>query len=281
LTYDIPQRRPHTSWRNWGGIQTEAQANEEKARISEALSALKLQADFGLDLLPLASIRTVEQATALTNENYDVVLIYAAGGGGDILEKLVSTKRWNLMFLRHDPGPVYLWYEIVHPRFLRKTVDDYGQPGMDVDDVVVDLHEEVLWRLRALHGLKNTLGKRMIAIGGSGGWGEGGQKAPEIARKLWQMDLVDYPYKDLEPRLKQARADAALVSRCGESPAAIYVSPGSRCTRIATSSPTPSCSPKSCATSWRKQRRTPLRSSIAWAQSWASPKPRPVYRSAS
>jgi hypothetical protein len=159
----------------------------------------------------------LEQASALANENYDVVLIYAAGGGGDILERLVTPKRWNLMFLRHDPGPVYLWYEIAHPRFLRKTVDDYGQPGMDVDDVVVDRHEEVLWRLRALHGLKNTLGKRMIAIGGSGGWGEGGQKAPEIARNLWKMDLVDYPYKDLEPRLRKARTNTQLVSRCEES----------------------------------------------------------------
>ncbi|MGA1822856.1 MAG: hypothetical protein ACMUIG_10055, partial [Thermoplasmatota archaeon] len=57
---------------------------------------------------------------------------------------------WNLMFLRHSPGPVYLWYEIVHPRFLRKTVDEYGQPGMDVHDVVVDSYDE----LRSVYGKK-------------------------------------------------------------------------------------------------------------------------------
>ncbi len=32
-----------------------------------------------------------------------------------MLEALTAKDKWNLMFLRHDPGPVYLWYEIVHP----------------------------------------------------------------------------------------------------------------------------------------------------------------------
>jgi L-fucose isomerase-like protein len=122
-----------------------------------------------------------------------------------------------MMFLRHDPGPVYVWYEIVHPRFLRKTVDEYGQPGMDVHDVVVDSQEELLWRMRALHGLKNTHHKRIVCIGGSAGWGAGGQKAPDISRTLWKLDLQDYPYKDLAPRLKAALQDAALVKRCTDA----------------------------------------------------------------
>ena len=33
LTYPQPQRRPETSWRNWGGIQTEEDVGEEVARI--------------------------------------------------------------------------------------------------------------------------------------------------------------------------------------------------------------------------------------------------------
>ncbi|MRR35891.1 sugar isomerase [bacterium] len=217
LTYDVPQPRKQTSWRNWGGIQTEAQAAAEKAWITEELARLKQRADFPVEILPVEAARTLEQADNLRKTSYDAVLIYAAGGDGRILERLVTPERWNLMFLRHDPGPVYLWYEIVHPRFLRKTVDDYGQPGMHVEDVVVDKHEEVLWRLRALQGLKNTLGKRMVCIGGAGGWGDGGQKAPDISRNLWKMDLVDCTYKDLEPRIKKARADAGLVSRCEES----------------------------------------------------------------
>jgi len=29
LVYSTPERRPQTSWRSWGGIQTRAQADEE------------------------------------------------------------------------------------------------------------------------------------------------------------------------------------------------------------------------------------------------------------
>jgi L-fucose isomerase-like protein len=68
--------------------------------------------------------------------------------------------------------------------------------------------------MRGLRGLKNTLGKKIVAIGGAGGWGTGGKVAPEISRKLWQMGLVSLPYKELEPRLKAAQADSALVRRC-------------------------------------------------------------------
>ena len=44
LVYDTPQRREATSWRNWGAIQTEAQAEDEVKRIAgefrPAMSAL-------------------------------------------------------------------------------------------------------------------------------------------------------------------------------------------------------------------------------------------------
>jgi L-fucose isomerase-like protein len=121
------------------------------------------------------------------------------------------------MFLRHDPGPAYLWYEIVHPRFLRNTVDAYAQTGMTVHDVVVDRTDELAAKLRALAGLKNALGKRIVCIGGASGWGEGGRQAPEVSRKLWKLDLVDFPYAELEPRLKAAFRDPALVERSAEA----------------------------------------------------------------
>ncbi|HEY5915584.1 MAG TPA: sugar isomerase [Verrucomicrobiae bacterium] len=215
LTYDIAQRRPHTSWRNWGGLHTEEDVAAEKGRIEAELEKLKSKSDFGIEFLPLASVKSPEQAAAISRDKYDALIVYAAGGGGNLLEALISPAKWNLMFLRHDPGPVYLWYEIVHPRFLRKTVDEYAPTGLDVHDVVVDEVNELGWRLRALHGLKNTLGKRILCIGGAGGWGAGGQKAPEISRTLWKLDLVDLPYKDLEPRLKAARGNASLVKACG------------------------------------------------------------------
>ena len=217
LTYETPQRREGTSWRNWGGIQTEAAASQEQARIAEELKKLAAKAEFPLDVRPVLLVKTVEQAAAIAKGDYDVMLMYAAGGWLNVLETLTRKDRWNLMFLRHLPGPAYLWYEIVHPRFLRKTVDAYGQPGMDVHDVITDSYDEMLWKLRALHGLNSTHGKRVVCIGGAAGWGEGGQKAPQISRDLWKLDLVDHPYTELEPRLKAAYQDSALVAGCEQA----------------------------------------------------------------
>ena len=216
LTYETPTRREAGSWRNWGGIQTEEDAAKEKVRIAEELSKMKARAEFPLEILPIAVARNVSQARELAGGAHDVTLLFAAGGSQSVLEAITVPDKWNLMFLRHNPGPAYLWYEIVSPRFLRKTVDEYGQPGWDVNDVVVDEYSELLWRLRALGGLKNTLGKRVVCIGGAAGWGHGGQHAPARTRELWRMDLVDYPYKDLAPRIQAARQNEALVKFCRE-----------------------------------------------------------------
>ena len=132
LTYALPKRRQATSWRSWGGIQTEQDLAAEKKRIEAELEQLKRKSDFALEVLPLATAQNVEQAAAIAKGDHDTMLVYAAGGDRGTLEKLVSAEKWNLMFLRHDSGPVYLWYEIVHPHFLRKTTDEYGQAGMDV-----------------------------------------------------------------------------------------------------------------------------------------------------
>ena len=216
LTYSLPQRREATSWREWGGVHTEAAAAAEAERIAGELGELSRKADFPLEILPVKRVKNVEQTGAIAQGTQDLTLIYAAGGSGRILEAMTNKEKWNLLFLRHEPGPVYLWYEIAHPRLLRKTVDDFGQPGLDVQDVVVDNADELLWRMRALHGLKNTLQKRIVAIGGASGWGAGGQKAPVMARELWKLDLRDYPYSELGPRIKRARQDSGLVRRCEE-----------------------------------------------------------------
>ena len=41
LIYNTPQRRPQTSWRNWGGIETEDQARAEVTRIRRELDKLQ------------------------------------------------------------------------------------------------------------------------------------------------------------------------------------------------------------------------------------------------
>jgi len=213
LIYSTPARREGTSWRGWGGIQTEEQAQAEKARIGGELEKMSKAAGFPLEILPIQMVSNRKAAEAVPGD-FDAQILYAAGGDNGMLEAIVKPDKWNLMFLRHDTGPVYLWYEIAHPWFLRKSTDDYLSKGLDVNDLVVDEYSEVLCRLRGLHGLQNTLGKRIVAIGGAGGWGAGGQKAPGISRNLWKLDIVDVSYKDLEPRLKKALENADLAKRC-------------------------------------------------------------------
>jgi len=213
LIYETPRRRPHTSWRSWGGIQTEAQAQAERRRIEAECAKLMKRADFPLEILPVEMCKSMADARRIVQGDQDGIILYAAGGWVNIQEALTDPKKWNLMFVRHRSGPVYLWYEIAHNRYLRKTVDEFGQPGMTVDDVVVDDYDDVLWRLRALAGLKNTLGKRVVAVGGPAGWGAGGRAAPEHARKTWRMDLETVSYPELGKMLNQTLKDERLVRR--------------------------------------------------------------------
>lgn len=214
LAIQLFQRHPQTSWRSWGGFHTPEDITKEQARISEELKKLQADSEFALQIRPLITLSDRNKAAELGKADHDLMLIYGANTDGSILEALTNPAKWTLLFLRHKSGPVYLWYEIAHNRFLRKTVDQYGQPGMDTQDVVVDRYDELQWRMRALFGLKNTLGKRIIAIGGASGWGEGGQKAPEISKTCWKMDIQTVDYPALGELIKQARQKQALVKYC-------------------------------------------------------------------
>ncbi|MFH1071149.1 MAG: sugar isomerase, partial [Candidatus Glassbacteria bacterium] len=88
--------------------------------------------------------------------------------------------------------------------------------NLDVWDVVVDDYNEVLWRLRALYGLKNTFGTRFIAIGSAGGWGEGRTYGPKLARELWKFDIREVGYPELEPRIRSAMADNRKMERASQ-----------------------------------------------------------------
>lgn len=213
LVYQLYSRRQQTSWRPWGGLQDERDVAAEKERIGVELERLKAAAGFPIEVLPLVALTSAEEAAKVASADYDVGLMYAAAGPLAAFEAMNVAGKWNLMFVRHRTGPVYLWYEIAHPRYLRKTVDEYGEPGMDWQDVVVDSLDEIVWRLRALGGLKNTLGKRIVCVGGAGGWGKGGQQAPYLARKLWKFQLDTVSYEELGRRIEAARADQALASK--------------------------------------------------------------------
>lgn len=215
FTYLLYKRRQATSWRSWGGIMTEEQAAAEQERIRRELAAMSATAGFPLQILPLVTVLNPEQA-AVAKGDHDVLLLYPPGMVRvQLLEALTLPGRWNLMFLRHRSGPVYNWYENVHCGFLRRGTDAFKQTGINARDIVVDRVDELLWRLRALYALKNTSGKRVVAIGGA--WqrvGGGPNDGLAAAREQWKLDLRTVPYPGLGERIKKARQDDALVKRC-------------------------------------------------------------------
>lgn len=227
LVYEIPKRRPQTSWRSWGGIQTEEQVSEEMGRIKNELQTMTKKADFELIIKPVVKAKSAEQAAQIVNSGgYDVPLVYAAGGWTNLLETCCTDKTDNLIFLRHRSGPVYLWYEIIHNRFLRQggggfDLDEYRYPGgMTVDDIVVDDYDQVLTKLRAIYGVHNFLGRRIVALGGASGWCY--DDAPKISREKYKLDIVTVGYDDLAARIKKARADRSRV-QAAEQAAARYL----------------------------------------------------------
>ncbi len=209
LIYSVPTRAPQTSWRNWGGIQTEADAEGECARINTELKQIQTQADFPVSVLPLSPVKTVKAIEAIPDlASADAVLLYAAGGDIYGIEKLGKPV---IVFLRHRSGPVSLWYEIVSPRLLRAHTDDLKIVAIDDGDVVVDSLDEVTWRLRSLCGLVNTRGARIVAVGGAGAWAHGNDVVSMVKTK-WKLDIRELPYAELGSLIKAARTDSAAVS---------------------------------------------------------------------
>ncbi|MCX6256267.1 MAG: sugar isomerase [Bacteroidia bacterium] len=214
LTYEIPSRRDQTSWRSWGGIQSEKDAEQELSRIGDELKTLQFQADFPVEFLPVAWVRkTTDLSNIKDIQSADLYLVYAAGGAMDIFDSLNKMGKNIIFFCRHKSGPVYLWYEIISPRFLRQHTDKLAVTGIDENDVVIDNQNEILWRLRALSGLKNTLNSKIIAIGGAGAWAQPEDVVPNLVRDKFKLDIQTVSYEDLGKLIKEARADKSVISR--------------------------------------------------------------------
>jgi hypothetical protein len=221
FTYEIPERKEQTSWRSWGGIQTEKDANEEISRIQEELKTLSTQADFPVSFLPVSAVRTIEDLNKIEDlKSPDMYLVYPAGGGMDMFDFLNKTGKDIIFFCRYKSGPVYLWYEIISPRYLRQHTDTLKVNGIDENDVVVDSPDELLWRLRALCGLKNTRNSRILAIGGPGAWSQPLDATINIVREKYKLDIQTVSYEELGGLITQARADSSAVahakSRAGD-----------------------------------------------------------------
>ena len=213
LVHRLYTRQEKTSWRGYGGLQTQEDVNAEIHRITAELTTLVAGAEFPIEVNPLAIVRSDTDVGGAASATCDVLLVYAAGGQQNWLEALAASGKPNLMFLRHRSGPVYLWYEIVHWHFLRKGGDAIQETNLDVDDIVVDDYAEVLWRLRAHYALKNTRGTRVAAIAGLESYSAlGTQFGPDHARNVWGFDIQIVPDADVQKRITAARADAAVVT---------------------------------------------------------------------
>jgi hypothetical protein len=219
---EIYTRKEATSWRVTGAIQNEAEMREEEGRIRQDLSGMAAAADFPIEIMPLVTVGNVDEAARAARGDFDVLVIYAARRNVPVLEALTAGDRWNLMFVRHRSGPLYYMYIGAHTHFLRKRTDTFCRPAMSVHDIVVDDHHELLWRLRALYALKNLRGRRIVAVGGAGGWGADGAAAPERAQKSWRLDIRNVSYEELGARIEAARGTKALVEQ-SEAYAEVYL----------------------------------------------------------
>jgi len=227
LVYDIPSRRHQTSWRSWGGIQTRIAVDEESGRIRGELDKLHSAADFPVEFLPLSGVRKAADLDSVTDlAGSDAILLYAAGGWMDVLDALGGMGKDLIIFCRHRSGPVYLWYEIVSPRYLRQHTDAPAVKGITDEDVVIDSQEEILWRLRGLVGLRNTLNTRILAIGGPDAWSQPAGVVPKLVENIWKFDFRTVPYEDLGPLIQAARSDREAVKKAREQAAAYLSTPG-------------------------------------------------------
>jgi hypothetical protein len=217
LVYSIPEPKHQSSWRNWGGIQTRQDADDEISRIQGELENLRSSADFPVDFLPVSGIRATADLDGIGDIGAaDVLLVYAAGGWMDTFDALHKLNKDMIFFCRHKSGPVYLWYEIISPRYLRRHTDRLTVEGVDETDVVIDSQEEIRWRLRALCGLKNTLNTGIVAIGGPGGWAQPRGVVPGLVEEKFGFRIQTLSYDELGMLITQAREDKAAVSRAHE-----------------------------------------------------------------
>lgn len=209
LLYDVPKRREKSSWRNYGAVQTPAAVQDEVTRIEKELRQLQQTAEFPMQVLALERLDSQAKFAQLDVDSTDLCLVYAAG----------YVTQWPLMvpmimFVRHRSGPFYLGFEIAHWRFLRGSGDRFVQPNFDIEDVVVDSSDELLWRLRAMYGLKNSRGTKMLSIGGMAAYSDPAQQnGPRVAKEVWGYDFVNVTDGEFTRRLKTARENQQVVKR--------------------------------------------------------------------
>ncbi len=218
LTYPKPVPHFQTSWRNWGGIQSAADLEAEARRIRGELEQLKGAADFPVEFRPLALVRGAAELAAVEDAaGADALLVYAAGdGAGDLMAEVNLLEKWGkdtIFFVRHQSGPLYYWYEGVSARFHRQHTDHQATRTIRCEDTVVDRMEDVLWRLRALAGLRSTVESRILAVGWPDQRVWPSEESIEPVRRLWRFSVQSVSYDELGKLIRAARQDPKAASR--------------------------------------------------------------------
>jgi L-fucose isomerase-like protein len=212
LMYNLEQRQEKTSWRSYGGVCTEADVAAEVGRIQGELGRLVEKAEFPIEMRPLVKVRYESEAQKVAATDADAIVLYAASGGTNIMNAAASSKVPVIIFIRHKSGPFYLWYEIAHWRFLRQNGDTFAVSNCDTQDIVVDDYAELLWRLRALYGLANAKGTKVLAIGGLMAYSEPAQaNGPIHAKEVWGYQVESIAEAQFAERLAKARSDAKIM----------------------------------------------------------------------
>ncbi|MBN1854020.1 MAG: hypothetical protein JW829_14920 [Pirellulales bacterium] len=219
LTHALYEPKEKTSWRSWSEIINEPAAEKEMQRIAGDLRDLSAKADFPMELLPTAKVTTADQAANIQRGEFDAILLFAATNGKLFQPCCAAApQRDTVVFVRHKSGPTYYGYECIGVRYFqvptpelwrKNSVDNHGP--VTLDDVVVDDLEDVLWRLRALYGLKNLVGQRIIALGGA--QGKYDSTAPDVARRRFQIKIIEIPYEEFAARLQSVHSDTQLQKR--------------------------------------------------------------------
>ena len=228
LVYLIPTPQEKTSWRWYGGIQTMEQVHAEAKRLNADLQDLAAKSDFPVEFLPVALADNAEAAAKVAATQCDTMLIFGACGyGAELPHILAGAEKPAVMFLRHRTEPNYCQHVSTHAIFLRTWTDARTEPNMDVHDVAVDDYDEVMWRLRALYGLKNAKGTTMLAIGGLQHYSpEGTKHGEKHATELWDYRIETISLEDFGKRLDQARNDADAVKHAERQTEALLAEPG-------------------------------------------------------
>ena len=220
LMYANQPFRPLASFKSWGHVNSPETAEGEKRRINQELNRMKASAEFDVEFLPLITVTNPQEAQQIHEQDYDVVLLYAATGWRDMFNACLAPDpaKDTIVFVRHRNGPIYYWYQAISDRYLTPTdapilaqnsADNHGP--LTVEDVVVDDLVEILWRLRALFALKNFIGHKTITIGPADGKYD--PNAPMNAITRFKHEIVEVTYEQFERRYREYLANPEIVAK--------------------------------------------------------------------